>query len=64
MLITNMIVEHKYRTQKNFFKINTQSALVNLGSVKYVLMDKTGTITKNDIQLESIFTMNNLYNIN
>jgi len=49
LLINNYIVTKKYQNQKNFFKIQNQNVLPNLGSVKYVLMDKTGTITKNQI---------------
>ena len=50
-----------FSKQKDYININEPTVLPNLGHVEYVLMDKSGTITKPKLNLSQIYVGGHLY---
>lgn len=53
----------KYKSKNEVFKINSDQGLVNLGAVQYAIMDKTGVMTSNKLQLENVYCSSRVYNM-
>ena len=64
-LATKTIIERKFATifKNEDIKINNPRSFVNLANVDYVLLEKTGTLTRTDYKINRIFFNNKIYNL-
>ena len=50
----------KYCPPDTYFKVNDPNSFANLGQIEYVFLDKTGTLTTRNYQVEEIFINNKI----
>ncbi len=60
-----ILIERKFSTifKSVDIKINNPRSFVNIGNVDYLLMEKTGTLTRADYKIKRIFFNNKIYDL-
>ncbi len=63
IVITLVLATGVYRMAKQNALVKKLQAVESLGQAKVIAVDKTGTITKNELMVERVFTSGNLFKI-
>ena len=64
LILTITLAYGMYQMAKNNAIVKRMIAAETLGSVTFICADKTGTLTKNQMQVEKIYTNGKIYDIN
>ena len=63
VVLTLVLVSGVYRMAKQFVLVKNMQAVETLGRTDVIVMDKTGTLTRNEMMVSYVYANNTLYNV-